>query len=254
MPPYKPHSSSFAQRRCERTPSYPTSHRRCQICTKRRLISNASTMVSPRRPRKSNDKKVDYAAMCDSGDEEAEDEPMEEEEEEESSASDSELEDDEDDDEELPGEDEDEPMDDVIEEASNDSSRRKKTPKKKPAPKPKKTTASKKPAPRSPTPQDDVVDEEPPAPIGNVPVVAPGEDIFRAAARKVFKQHAPWVLEKADAWRATPMYRAELAEQAAYEAEEREKAEKKAAKKRGASEKKSPAKKSKKKTVEVADY
>mmetsp|Transcript_7760 Transcript_7760/g.20605 ORF Transcript_7760/g.20605 Transcript_7760/m.20605 type:complete len:151 (-) Transcript_7760:24-476(-) len=40
-------------------------------------------MVSPRRPRKSNDKKVDYAAMCDSGDEEAEDEPMEEEEEEE---------------------------------------------------------------------------------------------------------------------------------------------------------------------------
>ena len=51
-------------------------------------------MVSPRRPRKSNDKKVDYAAMCDSGDEEAEDEPMEEEEEEESSASDSEIEDD----------------------------------------------------------------------------------------------------------------------------------------------------------------
>ena len=87
-----------------------------------------------------------------------------------------------------------------------------------------------------------------------MPVVAPGEDIFRAAARKVFKQHAPWVLEKADAWRQTPRYRAELAEQAAYEAEEREKAEKKAAKKRGASEKKSPAKKSKKKTVEVADY
>ena len=87
-----------------------------------------------------------------------------------------------------------------------------------------------------------------------MPVVAPGEDIFRAAARKVFKQHAPWVLEKADAWRQTPMYRQELAEQAAYEAEEREKAEKKAAKKRGASEKKSPAKKSKKKTVEVADY
>ena len=77
---------------------------------------------------------------------------------------------------------------------------------------------------------------------------------FMAAARKVFSQHAPWVLEKADAWRATPMYRAELAEQAAFEAEEREKAEKKAAKKRGASEKKSPAKKSKKKTVEVADY
>ena len=40
-------------------------------------------MVSPRRPRKSNDKKVDYAAMCDSGDEEAsaQDEPMDEEEE-----------------------------------------------------------------------------------------------------------------------------------------------------------------------------
>ena len=57
-----------------------------------------------------------------------------------------------------------------------------------------------------------------------------------------------------DAWRATPMYRAELAEQAAFEAEEREKAEKKAAKKRGASEKKSPAKKSKKKEVEVGDY
>ena len=40
-------------------------------------------MVSPRRPRKSNDKKVDYAAMCDSGDEEASanDEPMDEEEE-----------------------------------------------------------------------------------------------------------------------------------------------------------------------------
>ena len=37
----------------------------------RRLISKAATMVSPRRPRKSNDKKVDYAAMCDSGDEEA---------------------------------------------------------------------------------------------------------------------------------------------------------------------------------------
>ena len=40
-----------------------------------------------------------------------------------------------------------------------------------------------------------------------MPVVAPGEDIFRrAAARKVFTQHAPWVLEKADAWRQTPMY------------------------------------------------
>ena len=116
------------------------------------------------------------------------------------------------------------------------------------------STASKKPAPRPVEEQDDVVDEEPPAPIGSVPVVAPGEDIFRAAARKVFTQHAPWVLEKADAWRQTPMYRQELAEQAAYEAEEREKAEKKAAKKRGASAGGAKAKKSKKKEVEVGDY